>query len=239
MSLTGSRFSESDMYAPVRDYFSRHGYTVRAEVKGCDLAAERDGELVVVELKKAFSLKLVYQALRRLSVTEQTYVAIPRPKSSDTPEYQGMLRLIKRLELGLITVAMDSPIKTVDVLVYPEQRPRPARDPQKRKVLLKELNGRILDLNKGGASRCGIITAYRERCIKTACIIKCRGAKRPKELVDDYGCEKDTAAILQRNVYGWFTRIKRGVYGLSEDGEKSFEEPNAIAEYYLQLYIED
>ena len=40
---------EADMYAPVRDYFSGLGYKVRGEVLKCDLAAERDGELVVVE----------------------------------------------------------------------------------------------------------------------------------------------------------------------------------------------
>ena len=42
---------EADMYAPVRDYFSGLGYKVRSEVAKCDLAAERDGELVVVEFK--------------------------------------------------------------------------------------------------------------------------------------------------------------------------------------------
>jgi len=231
-----SPFRESDMYAPVRDYFAGRGYTVRAEVKGCDLAAEQSDELVVVELKKNFSLKLVYQALERFSITDQVYVAIPRPKSADTPEYKGMLRLLKRLELGLITVAMDSPVKTVDVSIYPESKPRPAQNAKRRKALLKELNGRHIDLNSGGTTRSKITTAYRERCIKIACIIKCRGTKRPKELVSDYGCEKDAAAILQRNFDGWFERIEKGVYGLSESGERSLDESNALVEYYLRLY---
>ena len=30
-----------------------------------------------------------------------------------------MLRLLKRLELGLLTVALDSPLKTVDVVLTP------------------------------------------------------------------------------------------------------------------------
>ena len=229
-------FRESDMYAPVKDYFTGRGYTVRAEVRGCDLAAEREGELVVVELKKIFSLKLVYQALERLSITEQTYVAVPRPKSADTPEYKGMLRLMKRLELGLITVAMDSPVKTVDVLLYPEPTPRTVRNAKHRKALLKELNGRLFDLNIGGASRSKIVTAYRERCIKIACIIKCRGVKRPKELVADYGCEKDAAAILQRNFDGWFARVEKGVYGLSALGEQSLDAKSDLVTYYLRLY---
>ena len=236
MNQIDNQFHEVDMYDPVKDYFTRYGYNVRAEVKGCDLAAERDGELVLVELKKIFSLKLIYQALERLSITEQTYVAIPRPRSADTPEYKKMLRLLKRLELGLITVAMDSPVKTVDVLLYPESMPCPAGTAKGRKTLLKELNGRLFDLNTGGSSRSKIVTAYRERCIKIMCILKCRGAKKPRELVADYGCEKDAAAILQRNFEGWFMRIEKGVYGLSELGERSLEEPSAIAEYYLRLY---
>ncbi|MCL2699629.1 MAG: DUF2161 family putative PD-(D/E)XK-type phosphodiesterase [Defluviitaleaceae bacterium] len=224
------------MYAPVRDYFTGHGYTVRAEVKSCDLAAELDGELVVVEFKKNFSLKLVYQALERLSLTEQVYVAIPRPRSADTPEYKGMKRLMRTLALGLITVAMDSPVKTVDVLLYPEPGRLPPRNTKRRQILLKELNGRNFDLNSGGASRSKVITAYTERCIKIACIIKCRGAKRPKELVHDYGCEKDAGVILQSNFYGWFERVEKGVYGLSELGEQSLSKPNKPAEYYLGVY---
>ena len=92
---------EADMYAPVRDYFNGLGYKVRGEVAKCDLAAERDGELVVVEFKKNFTLRLVYQALERLALTDQIYVAIPRPKIVASSEYRGMLRLLKKLELRL------------------------------------------------------------------------------------------------------------------------------------------
>ena len=115
---------ETDLYSPVRDYLSGLGYKVRGEVKKCDLAAECNGELVVVEFKKNFTLRLVYQALERFALTDQVYVAIPRPKMVDTPEYRGMLRLLKKLELGLLTVAMDSPVKTVDALIYPEPHNR-------------------------------------------------------------------------------------------------------------------
>ena len=137
---------EADMYAPVRDYFRGLGYKVRGEVAKCDLAAERDGELVVVEFKKNFTLRLVYQALERLALTDQIYVAIPRPKIVASSEYRGMLRLLKKLELGLLTVAMDSPVKTVDALFYPEPHNKRKPNPKRRKSLLKELNGRTLDL---------------------------------------------------------------------------------------------
>ena len=54
-------FKETDLYEPIRAFLEEEGYQVQAEVKGCDIAAVKDGQLVIVELKKAFNLKLVYQ----------------------------------------------------------------------------------------------------------------------------------------------------------------------------------
>ena len=73
-------FAETDLYEPVCRFLEEEGYRVQAEVKDCDIAAEKDGELIIVELKKSFQLKLVYQALDRQSLTEQVFVAIPRPQ---------------------------------------------------------------------------------------------------------------------------------------------------------------
>ena len=93
-----------------------------------------------------------------------------------------------------------------------------------------------MDLDSGGSVKSRIITAYRERCIKVACIIKCTGPKRPKELVGDYGFEKNVALILQRNFDGWFERLEPGLYGLSEAGERFLSEQNPLTEYYIQHY---
>ena len=43
---------ESDLYGPVRDYLEGLGYEVKGEVRDCDINALRDGELIVVELKR-------------------------------------------------------------------------------------------------------------------------------------------------------------------------------------------
>ena len=45
-------FRETDLYEPVRRFLEEEGYTVQAEVKGCDVAAVKNGHLVIVELKK-------------------------------------------------------------------------------------------------------------------------------------------------------------------------------------------
>ena len=73
-------FKETDLYEPVRSFLEEEGYQVQAEVKGCDIAAVKEGQMVIVELKKAFNLKLVYQGLERQSLTDQVFLAIPRPK---------------------------------------------------------------------------------------------------------------------------------------------------------------
>ena len=113
-------FAETDLYEPVCRFLEEEGYRVQAEVKDCDIAAEKDGELIIVELKKSFQLKLVYQALDRQSLTEQVFVAIPRPqKGQREKSWKNMLKLLKRLEIGLLTVALDSPLKTVDVVLTP------------------------------------------------------------------------------------------------------------------------
>lgn len=74
------KLRESDLYGPVRDYLAGLGYEVKGEVKDCDVTAMRDGELIVVELKKGFTLELVYQALDRQRVADGVYVAVPLPK---------------------------------------------------------------------------------------------------------------------------------------------------------------
>ena len=113
-----TEFKETDLYEPIRAFLEEEGYQVQAEVKQCDIAAEKNGRLVVVELKRAFGLKLVYQGLERQSLTDEVFVAIPRPKKGAREKaWQDMLRLLKRLELGLLTVALDSPLKTVDVVL--------------------------------------------------------------------------------------------------------------------------
>ena len=66
---------ERDLYGPVRDYLQSLGYEVKGEVKNCDVTALRDGELIVVELKRGFTLELIYQAVDRQRIADGVYVA--------------------------------------------------------------------------------------------------------------------------------------------------------------------
>ena len=137
-----TEFKETDLYEPIRAFLEEEGYQVQAEVKHCDIAAEKNGRLVVVELKRAFGLKLVYQGLERQSLTDEVFVAIPRPKKGAREKaWQDMLRLLKRLELGLLTVALDSPLKTVDVVLTPADS-MIRKNKRKKERLQAELEGR-------------------------------------------------------------------------------------------------
>lgn len=230
-------FSEAELYMPVKRFFEALGYAVHGEVRGCDLTAHKDGRLVIVEFKKNFSLKLIYQAIDRQKMTEDVYVCIPRPKKFSRNTRRDMLGLVKRLGMGLMTVATDSPLRHVDVLVYPEHPVALAAKKHANKLtnkLMKEIAGRSADLNTGGANRVKINTAYRERAVKIACILERSGPLPASVLVAGYGCEKDAWRIVSRNMYGWFEKRAKGIYGLSFAGKEALNDTalNPLTDYY-------
>lgn len=214
-------FKETDLYEPIRAFLEEEGYQVQAEVKHCDIAAVKDGQLVIVELKKAFSLKLVYQGLERQSLTDQVFVAIPRPKKGAREKsWKDMLKLLKRLELGLLTVALDSPLRTVDVVLEPSDS-LAWKNRKKREKLQAELENRQVDANVGGMTRRKIMTAFREKSIRLACLLEKEEqvslASLRERSMEDY------VGILSRNYDKWFKRVEKGVYALSEKGKEALE----------------
>lgn len=231
-------FWETDLYGPVRRFLEEEGYAVQAEVKGCDITAVKDGQLVIVELKKAFSLRLVYQALERQSRTELVFVAIPRPKKGQREKsWKNMLRLLKRLELGLLTVALDSPLQTVDVVLEPSDS-MAWKNRKKRERLQAELEGRQTDSNTGGMTRRKIMTAFREKSLHLCCLIEKNGQVSTAEL-KEWGLADGYAAILSRNYYHWFKRVEKGVYTLSDEGRQALGDADyqkTVAFYRQEAY---
>ncbi len=224
---------ETDLYGPIRTFLEGLGYHVQAEVKDCDIAAVKDGQMLIIELKTSFNLKLVYQALERQSITEQVYVAIPRPEKGQRARvWKDMLRLLKRLELGLITVALDSPMEAVEVILEPADS-MVRKNRRKREGLQTEIDNRRLIENMGGMTRKKIMTAYREKSIELCCLIEPSGCISLKDL-RELGKEDKYAVMLRRNVYHWFVRLEKGVYGLSPEGKEALfleEYARAVAFY--------
>ena len=66
---------EIDLYNPVKLFLERQGYEVKGEIGECDIMAVRGTEHpVVVELKLAFSLDVILQAVNRLSISSVVYI---------------------------------------------------------------------------------------------------------------------------------------------------------------------
>ena len=210
--------TETDFYPPVKAFLEGQGYAVKGEIGRCDVVAVRGDEApVVVELKLRFSLELLLQAAERFSVTEKVYVAIEnRKKSLWTRRSKDILRLCRRLGIGLLTVHVESG------LVEPRLDPGPHRPrviKNKKERLLREFARRVGDPMAGGSTRKPIMTAYRQDALRCAHILGEHGPTKVGKLRAAAGVER-AGQILLRDVYGWFERVERGVYGLTPRGEE-------------------
>jgi hypothetical protein len=171
---------------------------------------------VIVELKLAFNLPLLLQGVDRLALTDRVYLAVVRPRSRRAPGaivYRRDVRaLCRRLGLGLMTV---EPARgDVDVLVEPLPY-RPRKHARRVRLLLGEHERREGDPNRGGVTRTPIVTAYRQEALRCALLIEQAGRQSLRALRKT-GAVPNASRILGRDVYGWFQRLERGVYGLSE-----------------------
>lgn len=205
----------------MRDYLAACGYTVRGEVRHCDICAVCDGRIVVVELKLRLNLALILQATRRQRITDSVYVAVPRQEleKASRRRQRDLRHLLRRLELGLLLVTLDSPAPRVEAAFHPLpfQR-RKAKSAQR--AMLREVEARSQDLTPGGSTRTQVITGYREAALKIACCLARFGELSPKAL-RRYGCCEKTGKILYNNVYGWFDRVGHGLYALHPQGRQA------------------
>jgi len=119
-------------------------------------------------------------------------------------------KLCRLLGFGLLAVSARG---RVDVLVEPGPW-RPRRDPRRRSRLVQEHRRRLGDPALGGATKVPIMTAYRQQAL--ACAASLAGG--PRRTSDLRGAIPDAPRILLHNVYGWFFRVERGVYGLTQAG---------------------
>ncbi len=226
-------FLEKDMFFPVAEFLREHGYEVFGEVNGCDIAASKNGEIIAVEMKKAFNLKLVYQAINRQEAADIVYVAVGRSKKGmRDSNFKGMVKLLKRLDVGLMTVAMDSPVKTVDVVVEPKLHK--GSWSQKKKKLRNEIEGRSLNMNDGGTNKTEIITAYKEKSIEFLCFAEKNGTIT-NSILKQMGYDQKTYSILYRNYYGWFKKTGKAEYVVSEKGKEALknERYKKLVEFYM------
>jgi hypothetical protein len=201
--------AETALYAPVKAFLEAQGYEVKGEVRGCDAVGVRGAEEpVIVELKRGFSLELVLQGVDRLALSPHVYLAVgawPR-------RLPDIRRLCRRLGLGLMVVRHGRVEVVADPTAYV-----PRRDRKATARLLGEHARRRGDPNAGGTTRLPVMTAYRQEALRCATLLEANGPMSLAAL-RAAGDVPMAARILQRDVYGWFERRGRGVYGLSEGG---------------------
>lgn len=229
---------EVDLYEPVKSYYSNLGYAVYGEVKDCDIAAIKGDELVVIELKLTINVTLLIQATKRQRITNQVFIAIPKPNYSlRSKKWRDLCYLVRRLELGLILVAYQGDEVSAKVVIEPgsfDRKKSMQLSKKRRNTIMKEIAGRSGDYNVGGSRQTEILSAYKENCIYIACCLIRFGPLSPKAL-REIGTGEKTSSILSQNYYGWFERIQRGVYVISEQGKMELDAYAELVDYYNSL----
>jgi hypothetical protein len=221
---------ETALYLPVKRFLERLGFTVKGEVGGCDLVglSGDDPPVVVIgELKLTFNLELVLQAVDRAGACDEVWLAAKMSVRGKGRESDARYRnLCRRLGFGMLGVTGSG---QVEVIVQPATT-APRRNPNKRSRLVAEHNKRKGDPTLGGSTRSPIMTAYRQQALACASAMALE-PRKIRELKPEF---PNAPNILRDNFYGWFDRVERGVYGLTDAGRAALnrwpQQPIEIAD---------
>ncbi|MGY4269391.1 hypothetical protein ACVJF2_007961 [Bradyrhizobium sp. USDA 4519] len=119
---------ETALYLPVKRFLEKLGFTVKGEIGGCDLVALSGDDppvVVVGELKLAFNLELILQAVDRAGAADEVWIAAKVSARGKGRESDARYRnLCRRLGFGMLGVTDRG---DVEVLVPP---PTAAPPPQ-------------------------------------------------------------------------------------------------------------
>jgi hypothetical protein len=204
---------ESDLFKPVANLLKTQGFVVQGEIKNLDVFAVKEKLTIAVEMKLAINLKLIYQVVDRLRLVDLVYLAIPQKALKALKRQQKLLlALLRKLEVGLITVQDDRAIIALEAKPFDAVKSH-QRNKRKQQGLMKEFLQRV-DHPQIGGVKGPRLTAYRLRVmkIKDAMVIgKTYTIKQLKALTN----VPDVSSILRHNYYGWFTHPARGLYSRS------------------------
>ena len=208
---------ETSLYQPVKAFLEGAGYAVKGEVGGCDVVGVSEGDptlVVVCELKLSFNLELVLQAVDRASIADEVWIAARVSAKGRGRESDKRYRdLCRRLGIGMLGVADNGSVSVIVGSVTP----MPRTNPKRRSRLMREHQKRKGDPAVGGSTRTPLMTAYRQQALGCAAVLKA-GPLKVREIRDHV---PEAPKILQGNVYGWFERVERGVYGLTPVGSEA------------------
>lgn len=205
---------EADLYPHVKAFLEAMGYVVKGEVGAADMVALRGEEPpLIVELKLRLNLTLYHQAVTRLRMTDLVYIAVPKPKGRKALRENTIL--CRRLGLGFLTVRADGSVEArCDPGPY-----APRKTKAKTEALLRQFHRLEGDPNAGGATRHGIVTAYRQDALRCARYLAEAGAEKGAIIAKAVGVPNATT-LMRDNHYGWFRKVEKGVYALTPEGRQ-------------------
>ncbi|MCB5203115.1 DUF2161 family putative PD-(D/E)XK-type phosphodiesterase [Neorhizobium sp. T786] len=210
---------ETSLYLPVKHFLENAGYAVKGEIGGCDVVGLIEGDtavVVVCELKLSFNLELVLQAVDRAAAADEVWIAARVSAKGRGREADKRYRdLCRRLGIGMLGVSDAGEVS----IIVSSVSPMPRTNPKRRTRLVKEHRKRQGDPALGGSTKVPIMTAYRQQSLACAAALV-DGPLRPRDLKV---VTPTAGQILLNNYYGWFERIDKGVYGLSESGARALE----------------
>jgi hypothetical protein len=205
---------ETSLYLPVKSFLEGAGYTVKGEIGGCDIVGLSDGDppvVVICELKLSFNLELILQAVDRAAVADEVWIAARISAKGKGREGDKRYRdLCRRLGIGMLGISDNGDVNVIVGSVTP----MPRTNPKRRSRLMREHQKRKGDPVTGGSTRTPQLTAYRQQAL--GCAAALEGG--PLKLIEVRASVPEAAKILPDNVYGWFERVERGVYGLTPAG---------------------
>jgi hypothetical protein len=208
---------ETSLYLPVKNFLEGVGYTVKGEIGGCDLVGLSDGDppvVVICELKLSFNLELILQAVDRAAVADEVWIAARISAKGKGRESDKRYRdLCRRLGFGMLGISDQGVVSVIVGSVTP----MPRTNPKRRSRLMREHQKRKGDPVTGGSTRTPQMTAYRQQALGCAAALEA-GPLRMREVRAQV---PEAGKILQGNVYGWFERVERGVYGLTPAGHEA------------------
>lgn len=225
--------SEAELYQPIKDFLEFEGYAVQGEVVGCDVVAVRGEDILVVEMKRQFNLKLVMQAIARQQVCSSVYMAFPSTVQLSARRRMSEIKaLAKRLHLGIILVHDRPSGLTVEVLLTPDFKEFRI-NVKAQKAFMKELMGREHSVNTGGVTKTKIVTVHKERALSIAAFLKVCGPQSIDGIANYIKQTKQQVGKdLRLNHYGWYLRVNRGVYSFNEELEGEFRKFGTLVEFY-------
>jgi hypothetical protein len=97
---------ETSLYPAVKRFLEGAGFCVKGEVNGCDAVAVQEGgqlRLAIVEMKLGFNLALLLQAMDRMRMADEVWLAVPATRRGRDRDPR-VHRLCRAIGFGLMAV---------------------------------------------------------------------------------------------------------------------------------------